>query len=102
MIVCNPRIALSQEILFQTFGQVHVGDENIRGWPIISGRCFELPLGAINKGDQIELNYQPYGLENAFIRFIGSELRLTPQTPSPGQKRPNYWGGGSERVGHLK
>lgn len=94
-IVGNPRMALSQEIIFQTFGQIHVGDENIRGWPIISGRCFEISLGAINKGDQIELNYRPYGLENAFIRLGGAELRLTPQTPSPGQKRPNYWGGGA-------
>ncbi|MDG1421573.1 MAG: hypothetical protein P8Q29_11805, partial [Tateyamaria sp.] len=54
--------------------------------------CVNLPLGPINNGDRIEITYIPYGLENAFIRFGSTELRLAPQMPNPGQKRPNYWG----------
>ena len=91
-IACDTTMALSQEVLFQTFGQIHIGDEDINGWPSISGRCVKLSLGSVKKGDQIELNYRPYGLENAFIRFAGGELRLAPQKPNTGQKRPNYWG----------
>lgn len=87
-----PRLALSQEILFQTYEQIHIGDEDIGGWPNVYGQCVQLQLGSINKGDQIELSYMPYGLENAYIRFAGTELRLAPQVPNLGQKRPNYWG----------
>ena len=85
-----PRLALSQEIIFQTYEQIHIGDENIGGWPNVYGQCVQLPLGAITIGEQIEFSYMPYGLENAYIRFAGTELRLAPQVPNLGQKRPNY------------
>jgi len=87
-----PRLALSQGIIFQTYEQIHIGDENIGGWPNVYGQCVQLPLGAITIGEQIEFSYMPYGLENAYIRFAGTELRLAPQVPNLGQKRPNYWG----------
>ena len=91
-ILSLPKAIFAQELLFQNFEQIHIGDENIGGWPNVYGSCVNLPLGPINNGDRIEITYIPYGLENAFIRFGSTELRLAPQMPNPGQKRPNYWG----------
>ena len=87
-----PRAIFAQELLFRNFEKIHIGDENISGWPNVYGLCVNLPLGPINNGDKIEIIYIPYGLENAFIRFGATELRLAPQVPNHGQKRPNYWG----------
>ena len=70
---------------------VHLGDENIRSWARLWGRCYAVSVPPLAAGSTVRLRYQEFGVEAAYAQLAGVTRSLPPQ-PKQGKKRPNYWG----------
>lgn len=70
---------------------VHLGDENIRNWARLWGRCYAVSVPPLSAGSTVRLNYQEFGVEAAYAQLAGIN-RALPAQPRQGRKRPNYWG----------
>lgn len=89
------RPSKSWKVFQQEPSAIHLGDEEIRGWEALKGRCIEtqVPDSVYNK--PLAISFEPYGLEKGRIVLSGGGkvegISLRPQAIRLG-KRPNYWG----------
>lgn len=73
-------------------GPFHLGDENIGSWASLVGSCMDVTFPAVESGGKVQLLYEPYGVENAYLELDdGRRFSLAPQVVQSGT-RPNYWG----------
>lgn len=73
-------------------GPFHLGDENISSWASLVGPCLDVTFPAVESGGKVQLSYEPYGVENAYLELDdGRRFSLAPQVVQSGT-RPNYWG----------
>ncbi len=77
--------------LYESTGELHLGDENIRSWSALVGKCLKIELGSNRDLIDATMSFKAYGAENTSI-VVGD--RITPfynQRINPGKTRPNYW-----------
>lgn len=72
---------------------IHLGDENIKKWSSLHGQCYAINVPSAQNYYSLKVTYQGYGVESATASFSGSRIKLSPQAPKSGKKRPNYWSG---------
>lgn len=95
LLVLTPTYSLSKTV-FSTNQTVHIGDEDISSWSDLFGQCVNIDLPRVDVNHQLEVTFEPYGIESAYLQYDGKNYKIKSQTPKSGKKRPNYWGAASQ------
>ena len=81
----------SWQQIFSDNSVIHLGDENIRDWPTLHGRCYDLMLPKSEGATQLAITFEPYGLERVTVYSAEGNFPVGSQEIMSGT-RPNYWG----------
>jgi ankyrin repeat protein len=84
--------SVQSRVLFSSAGPFHIGDEQMRDWPTLHGKCFNINFQPNQCTKILFLNLESFGLENSVARFNEKTIQfVSPQIPKEGFSRPNYW-----------
>ena len=90
----------STVVVYHAGGPYHLGDQDIKGWPLKHGLCFEANFQLNMPIKKLKLRLKTFGVENSSIFLNGNNVGSLPvHANKPGHKRPNYWS--SECLIHL-
>lgn len=80
------------EVIYNLPDILHLGDENIRDWQSLYGKCYEIALPTEPHTAEVAVTFEPYGLERLTVYGEDNQkIDIPPQRVLSG-KRPNYWG----------
>jgi hypothetical protein len=83
---------VQSHVLFSSAGPFHIGDEQMRDWPTLQGKCFNIDFQPNQCTKILLISLESFGLENSIARFNKKTIQfLSPQIPKKGSSRPNYW-----------
>lgn len=81
---------VSNSVVYSDNKVYHLGDEEIKNWRSLYGRCYSANFRVDTKGSY-QLMLKRFGVESAKILLNNKFVSILPRQHSQNRKRPNFW-----------